>query len=849
MKPFHTIAIPHQDILDGKLTMDVFAADLWETYKGRAPREYNDATTFFKKTYVTQGLKNLLGIIEKRLKGEGGDPVVQIQTPFGGGKTHALIAMFHRAKEWEAKTVVIVGTAMSPQDTFWGTIEKQLTGNISQLSGNVSPGREKLRTLLKQHQPVLILMDEVLEYTTKAAGVQVRDSTLSAQTVAFMQELTEVAGTLDRVCVVVTLPSSVLEHYDEKAEKLFQQLQKVAGRVEKIYTPVQEQEITKVIRRRLFSDVDETKAEKVVSDFMDYAERENILPIGREPSEYRNDFIESYPFFPEVISVLYQRWGSFPTFQRTRGVLRLLSLVIQSLSHSGRPYITLADFELGNEEIRRELIKHIGNEFDSVIGADITAPGSGSKKIDKSLGKSFQGLSLGSRSSTTIFLYSFSGGVEKGAHIGEVKRSATTTENPSSVVAEAVDQLKNNLFYLQGQHDKYFFSNQPNLNRILITKMENIKDHNVIEAEENLLKQQIHGGKLRVFLWPDKPKDIPDNEELKLVITREKDLTFMKSILESKGDSPRVNRNTLFFLAPSEAEIGPFEDSLKKKMAYEQIESDKTLNLTGEQRTDIKNGLKRAQETLQDAVRRLYRVLYIPTKDGLKDSDMGIPTYGATKGMDQDAYDKLRMDQEILEKIAPLVLRERYLRDSEYVRVVQLFDSMLKTPGERRAVGPEVLEAGIVQGIKQGLFGLGDLRDGNTPICRYFKEDATVSATDVEVLIREDVCITQRKSQLSTPSVSEGGPFPSGTGSVQLSTGQPQAGNILAGGKNELGLRFRVPRGKVSQIMGIMNFLQSKFQSLDLEITARDGSLSEDEFANKIKEAFKQLGVTLEETS
>ena len=260
MKPFHTVAIPHRDIVEGKLTMEVFAADLWETYNGRAPLEYGDAATFFKKTYLTQGLKNLLSVIEKRLRGSGGDPVVQIQTPFGGGKTHALIAMFHRAKEWEAKTVVIVGTAMSPQETLWGTIEKQLTGNVSQLSGNVSPGREKLRTLLRQQQPVLILMDEVLEYTTKAAGVPVGDTSLAAQTIAFMQELTEVAGTLDRVCVVVTLPSSILEHYDEKAERLFQQLQKVAGRVEKIYTPVQEQEITKVIRRRLFSDIDEAKA-------------------------------------------------------------------------------------------------------------------------------------------------------------------------------------------------------------------------------------------------------------------------------------------------------------------------------------------------------------------------------------------------------------------------------------------------------------------------------------------------------------------------------------------------------------------------------------------------------------
>src|SRR5438552_14053849 len=194
---------------------------------------------------------------------------------------------------------------MSPQDTLWGAIEKQLTGTVSQLSGNVSPGREKLRTLLRQHQPVLSLMDEVLEYTTKAAGVPVGDTSLAAQTIAFMQELTEVAGTLDRVCVVVTLPSSILEHYDEKAERLFQQLQKVAGRVEKIYTPVQEQEVTSVIRQRLFSDIDQKGADGNVQEFMDYVVRESLLPTDIEPSEYRRRFRESFPFLPQPVDTLY----------------------------------------------------------------------------------------------------------------------------------------------------------------------------------------------------------------------------------------------------------------------------------------------------------------------------------------------------------------------------------------------------------------------------------------------------------------------------------------------------------------------------------------------------------------
>ncbi len=156
MMPFHSIAIPHRDILEGRLTMDVFAADLYEVSQKRGPDEYKDAETFFKKTYLTQGLENLLNVVEKRLNGKGGDPVIQIQTPFGGGKTHALIAMYHKAKDWKAMPVVLSGTALSTKEALWAVIEKQLTVKNEKLTGNIAPGKEAIRKLLSEKQPVLI---------------------------------------------------------------------------------------------------------------------------------------------------------------------------------------------------------------------------------------------------------------------------------------------------------------------------------------------------------------------------------------------------------------------------------------------------------------------------------------------------------------------------------------------------------------------------------------------------------------------------------------------------------------------------------------------------------------------
>jgi len=842
MNAFHAIAIPHKDILEGRLTMDIFAADLWEAFHNRGPEEYKDPVTFFRKTYMTEGLENLLGIIQKRVEGKGGDPTIQIQTPFGGGKTHSLIAIMHKAQEWKAKRVVVVGTNLSASDTIWSVLEKQLTGKNEHLTGLTSPGKDKLKSLLQAHQPLVILMDELLEYATKAAGIKVQESTLSAQTMAFMQELTETASTLDKTCLVITLPSSIIEHYDQAAEHLYSQLQKVAGRVEKIYTPVQESEIAKVIRRRLFSSLNEKEARQVINNFMEYAQKEGILPPGTEPSEYRNRFIDSYPFLPEVIDILYHRWGSFPNFQRTRGVLRLLSLVISELKDKHIPYISLADFNLARQEIRQELLKHIGTEYNSVIAQDITDAEAGSKKVDMNLGDAYKGLRLATRAATTIFMYSFSGGTEKGTTLTEIKRSATTPDNPSSVVAEAVEQLKGRLFYFQLQSDKYFFSNQPNINRIVLTKMENIKEEDLRAFEKELLKQNIQNTKFKVFIWEEDHASIPDTEDLKLIILNAGKKTVLDSILRNKGMSARVNCNTVFFLFPNDNERGSFLTQLRRYKAYQAIENDSTLPLSEEQRKGIRNELKKLESELKDAIRRFYRFIAIPSKNGYKQEDLGIPTYGEQKSIDQEIYDKLRSDGEILEQIVPLVIKERYLANKPFVSTLQILQAGFRSPGEPRIREKSVLQKAIAEGVAKGIFGLGEL-EADKPVCRYFKEDTEVGFSDNEIIIKEEICIAQKNQEKATGTgtlaASAVKAKPENEPSLTIAEEQLNAYTANLDAINET---IEVPKGKASDVMRMLTYLQTKFNKITIEIKATEGQISKQDYENKIKETLIQLG-------
>ncbi|MFQ5964569.1 MAG: DUF499 domain-containing protein [Candidatus Scalinduaceae bacterium] len=845
MKAFHTISVPHKDILEGRLTMDVFAADLWDVYHGRGPDEYKDLDFFFRKTYLTQGLENLLGTVEKRLKGKGGDPVIQLQTPFGGGKTHSLIAMYHKATEWNTKPVVIVGEKLKTGskaelfDTLWGIMEEQLTGSKKEFDSPIPPGGDQIRTLLEKHVPTLILVDELIPYLNNADAINVGRKSLTTLTLTFLQTLTNVVSQIPGLSMVYTTTPSNPYDRSQRGEEIVLQLQNITARREIIKTPINDEEITRIIKRRLFSDVNERNAKKVITSFMKYAEKEDILPNIMESSEYRDMFVDSYPFMPEVVNILYHRWGSFPNFQRTRGVLRFLSLVIHSLKETNIPYISLADFDLGNQEIRQELIRHIGAEFNGIIASDLSDRNSGSKKVDTSLGDAYQGLNLGTRTATTIFLYSFSGGLEHGASTEEIKLSATTVGNPSSIISEAMEQLRNKLFYLQNPENKYFFSNQPNINLILLTKMENVKDDDLVSLENDLLKESIKGDKLDVFIWQENSGNMPDSEKLKLLILKQENSEIINKVMSTKGQTPRVYRNTIFFLYPLESERHGFSTTLKRKLAYENIIQDKNLRLADEQKKELKRELDKIKSELKEAIRRLYRIVATPDKGGVKTVDLSIPTYGEQKKLDYEVYDILRTDAEILEKIPPIVIREKYLKEKSYVSTEQIYQASLKTPGETRIYSKSVLEQGISEGVQKGLFGLGEL-ENDQPICRYFKEQPSVAFTGNEVLISEAVCLEQKQKEDVEKK------YEQETTSEERGINEDDGGReqiVEVKTRNQVILKFQVPKGKVANLMGVMNLLQSKFETLEIELSARDGNISEQDYEDKIMETFRQLGI------
>ena len=841
MRAFQQIAIPHEDVVAGRLKMDVFAADLWQVVKGTAPEDYKDPEIFFRKTYVTRGISHILDIAQKRLQGSIGDSVIQLQTPFGGGKTHTLIALYHKAKEWGVKVAVFEGTTFDPREVKpWEEIEKQLTGKVQLTKGDIAPGKEKLIKLISENSPVLILMDEVLEYVTKAAGVKVGDTNLASQTLAFVQELTGAVSAVGNSLLVVTLPSSILEHYDENAERFFQQLQKVTGRTEKIYTPVEEDEIEPVIRRRLFQSIKEDEMKSIVDEFVDRAVQEGLLKAD-ERYVYRERFLKSYPFKPEVIDVLYKKWGSFPTFQRTRGVLRLLSLVVHDLLEKDVPFIRISDFNLEKEEIKRELIKHIGPEWDSVIAQDITSAESGAKTVDRNIGSSFLPYRLGTAVSTAIFMYSFSGRGERGATIREVKLSTFMPGVPASIIDTTLNQLRERLFYLSDEG--FYFTTKPNLNRIALQKEESISSSEIEEQERELIKRRISKtAPLKIYLWTD-PKDIPDTPELKLIITKAKPI---KEYIETKGETPRVYRNTLIFLTGDDNQQEIFHSFIRKLLAYQAVYDDKSLSLTDGQRKELENKVRTYTDRAYEELRKYYRKIYIPAREGFREIDLGLPTLGEMS-IDQEVFTRLAEEEVILETIDPKVLVDRYMKTKDFVETKTLYESMLRTPGEIRPASKEVFIEAVKRGVSEGIFGLGVTMEDNEFECKYYKENVNPQLYEGEVIIKHEFCEKEESVYAETPKeydFDKSSVLSSSATKDTYESVKPNHEELLS----NIRLKFTLPLGQISTLAQMVRFLNEKFSKCEIkvELTAENGKISKRDYENKIKETLNQLGIDYE---
>ena len=821
MKPFRSVITPHPDVLESQTRLEKYAADLLQVHRGGAPYEYGNAEQFFNMTYKTGDMMRILGEVEEKLRHGDGDAFKQIETPFGGGKTHTLIAAYHEAKRIGTKIVVLDGVTLSADDTLWGEMERQLDGKIASMSDYTSPGAEKLQRLLEKHEPVLILMDELLAYMLKAEGKIVGNTTLGDQTKNFIQELDTTASRMKRVCILATFLSSndaysVNKKTRVKVDELLRVLKKISGRQDHKVTPVSPDDVPNVIRRRLFttseSDI-EKGARRTVEEYAKFCRDNELLPQNVTDSQYADKFMKSYPFLPEVIEVLYEKWGTFNSFQRTRGMLRLLAMVVHHVKDSGKPYISLADFNLNNTIIRSELLDHLDKAADSALTNDITKPDSGAASVGH-----------GVKCATVMFMYSFDRDGGKGATITEIKRAVSNDKDslPANV-GDAIGRLKRKLYYVEELDGTFKFTSKPNVNKIK-DDME-VTDEELIDEQRDAIRQNC-GNSLKTYVWPASSQDIPDDDELKLVILNVDDKETAQKFMWYRGENRRSNVNTVLVLCPSDTWPG-LHQILRETIAVRKI-LEKYKNLHSDGIKILKEIMQKNKSDIPCNLLNTYSRLYLPDKDGPWLKELNIFTTSSAR-LDETVYDKLKGEY-IHEELSPLILMREYLSGNGTANTENIFGSMMRDPGSKRPISEDVVRRAIERGVIEGQFGLGT-KSGSDVRCDCYKKMPDVLFSADEVIIKDPVIEIH-----DAPSARNGSRVGSGGFTPGRTPPRPKQKDTIS----NINASLSVPVGRVSELSNLLNDLLDKDFKIRIDMSCMDGSMEDGQY-QKIKDMIDDI--------
>ncbi len=797
------VMLPHHDIRTNKrLDESIFAADLGQVVRGEAHQDYQDPLRFFAGTYLSDGLRGLLTDVLRELGATGtGNRVIQIETPFGGGKTHTLLALYHlftdgaavarrpeilallrnlnMARVPEARVATFFGTDPSVVDarrqsdgtttnTLWGHIAYELGGREGYAivrgadEARVAPGADALRKLLASGPPKLILMDELVNYVVGAAAISVGETTLKDQTISFLQQLTQAVSQTPRTMLLLTIPSSQTELYGQAAKDLQQdvfaaasQVSEVIGRIQTVRTPVQGDDIYEVLRRRLLEQpaddaarrARDAKAREIATAYVAmYRALPNDFPQEVQEPAYIERMVRAYPFHPDVVRVLYERWGTLPDFQRTRGALRILGLALANLfaANSHEPLILLSHLNLAPGDLRNELVRVLDNTaYNNLLDSDVAGSSAKTVQIDGGMGREHARFRPALGTATTIFMWSFSGAMTetRGATDAQIRVGVLTPEMQPAIVGNVLNEFRRGLWYLHEENNSYRFDTQANLNRVIVQKEEGVTAQAARKAVDDQVSALASaprakgpsgglfgtvGGapdNARTFLFPKSSQDVADTAAMGIVLLRpsqhapagtqtENLPPLVGEIMRNYGDRPRQYRNAIVVLVPDSTLVAEAENAARRLLALQSAKADKQLALPENQRIELAGLLQSATDAFQQQVGRLYRSVAIAAsmdKGGMERLDLGLRPFVRGATLWDDAFARLRTEERYLDSLAPSLLANDHFgvwpKEQGYMATQRLWDAFVGFPHLPMLAGKHVLVNAISSGCDSGVLG------------------------------------------------------------------------------------------------------------------------------------------------
>jgi hypothetical protein len=670
LRPWIEVALPHPDVIANRFKEADFAANLGAVAAGAVSDDYATPESFFRITFLTEGLKRVLRGVLQRLAGTGGDPVIGLQTAFGGGKTHTMLAAYHLANAenlsllegvqpladavgvstWRrAKIAVFVGSSEGPDVSLrlengpkvytpWGYIAWQIAGDAGLKlvaeaeTARTNPGSNLLVDVLKLAGPCIILLDELVMFAR-----QLSEERFEAF-LSFIQSLTEAAALVPHALVIGSLPESDAEAGGVRGKEALLRLEKVFGRVQSPWLPATGDETYEIIRRRMFQALDadgERARNETVKAFHDlYRKNPAEFPPEAKEARYQELLRLSYPIHPELFDRLSKDWASLEKFQRTRGVLRFMANVVgvlwQAQVHD--PLIMPARVPISHERVRASVLYPLDPAFAAVVDREVDGDTSLPARMEANPSRRISQFRAASRAARAVFLCSapLVGQPNAGLTGQGLRLACAEPGDQLAIFGEALRELTERATYLYEESGRYWFSTQPTLNRLAEDRAKALLEHEVDAAIAQLLRDDAtqRSGFHRVFAVPDDPITVDEAQALSLVILGPSMPHTGRGIAKSAATdavtdgltrcraSQRRFRNTLLYVAADEALLGTAREAMRRSLAWASIADDRRLQdqLTQAQAADARDKAKTGREGAEKAVRLAWSHVLFPVK-------------------------------------------------------------------------------------------------------------------------------------------------------------------------------------------------------------------------------------------
>jgi predicted AAA+ superfamily ATPase len=721
LAPWRTLVTPHPDVASGNFRQAEFAADLSQVARGEGAKEYVDPREFFARTYLTEGLRLLLTGALRRLTGIGGESVIDLQTTFGGGKTHSMLALWHLADPGvqiaslpglegvltDAKVTslsrvsraAIVGTALSPITprtiegteirTLWGELAWQLGGakafaEVAEADRHgVPPGADALRALLAAHSPVIVLIDEWVTYARLQWGKDDLPGGTFDAVLSFAQQLTGAIDQVPGAMLVVSLPSSAIEVGGEGGQKALESLKHVVHRIDAPWRPAAAQESFEIVRRRLFEPLTAEGSkgrDEIVQRFGElYAQQQGSFPADTKEKAYLDRIRNCYPIHPELFDRLFDDWSTLERFQRTRGVLKLMAAVVHALweRQDGNLLILPAAIPLDDTTVLPQLTQYLDDGWQPIIESDVDGVGSLPLRLDQENAGTYGRYSAARRVARTVFLGSapLPAAANRGIDDRRILLGSVQPGETPATFGDALRKLAGQATYLYENAGRYWYATQPSVNQLARDRAEQQTTDRVEMEVERRLKSSLtdRGPFARVHPAPKSGVDVPDEDEVALVAlgpeyahdakaVASKAMAAASEILASRGAGARTNQIMLVFLAADHLRLAELTIAVREYLAWNLIVEDGEagrINLDTFQKTQATSQRDGADQAVQARIPETYQWLLIPqqTDPLAKVALQPVKVSGGPEPIATRVGAKLRNEEHLITKFGGVNLR------------------------------------------------------------------------------------------------------------------------------------------------------------------------------------------------